>query len=141
MTRLVIDIDKPSDLEALLLFLNRLNIKFNKNVTIPTLPETPSIELNYYLSLEVIQKKYPNEWVLLASPKRDGLQIKGGIVLAHHADKREMALQGRNLIAVFVRHSCMEKMSLADANKSIFSSVKEVSPTFPPVNRSCFWGT
>jgi hypothetical protein len=99
MTRLVIDIDKPSDLEALLLFLNRLNIKFNKNVTISTLPETPSIELNHYSSLEAIQKKYPNEWVLLASPKRDGLQIKGGIVLAHHADKREMALQGRNLIA------------------------------------------
>jgi hypothetical protein len=52
MTRLVIDIDKPSDLEALLLFLNRLNIKFNKNVAVPAIPETPSIELNHYSSLE-----------------------------------------------------------------------------------------
>jgi hypothetical protein len=99
MTRLVIDIDKPSDLEALLLFLNRLNITFNKNVLIPVHAEIPSVEVKNYVPIEAIQKKYPNEWVLLASPKRDGLQIKGGIVLAHHADKREMALQGQNLIA------------------------------------------
>ncbi len=99
MTRLVIDIEKPSDLEALLLFLNRLNITFNKNVPIPVSAEIPSIERPNYLPVETIQKKYPNEWVLLASPKHEGLNIKGGIVLAHHADKREMALQGRNLMA------------------------------------------
>ena len=50
------------------------------------------------LNFEDIKKLYPNEWVLVDSPKKEGVKIIGGTVLVHHADKRLMALQARDLI-------------------------------------------
>ena len=51
-----------------------------------------------YLSMDAIKKRYPNEWVFVASTQRDDNKIVGGIVLVHNADKREMALQAREII-------------------------------------------
>jgi hypothetical protein len=56
------------------------------------------VDTEGYLSIETIKKHYPNEWVLVASAQKEGIKIVGGIVLAHNADKRLMALEGRDLI-------------------------------------------
>ncbi len=43
-----------------------------------------------YLTMAEIEKRYPNEWVLIDRPKLDETaDIRGGIVKWHHADRRE----------------------------------------------------
>ncbi len=51
-----------------------------------------------FLTLQEIKTLYPNEWVLLDQAVKDGLEIKGGKVLAHDPDKRAWALKGRDII-------------------------------------------
>jgi hypothetical protein len=59
-----------------------------------------------YLSMEDIKKQYPNQWVLLSDTKVKGIQILGGRVILSHSDKREFAIQGRDLVKTHnnVRH-------------------------------------
>ena len=51
-----------------------------------------------YLSIEAIKQLYPNQWVLLADAKADGLQILGGRVILNMPDKHQLALNGRDLV-------------------------------------------
>jgi hypothetical protein len=56
------------------------------------------------ISISTIKRKYPNEWVLLANPVITGIELGGGIVLSHHKDKRELAIQGRALIGGYDKY-------------------------------------
>ncbi len=44
-----------------------------------------------FMHIEEIKSKYPNQWILLAEPKTKDGELKGGIVLFHHSDKKELA--------------------------------------------------
>ncbi|MCY7330224.1 MAG: hypothetical protein LH618_16860 [Saprospiraceae bacterium] len=67
-------------------------------------PETPfSVSEEPFFTVEEIRRRYPNEWVLLANPLLEGLEIRGGQVLVHDSDKRNMALQGKDLIRKYAR--------------------------------------
>ncbi len=98
MTQLIINVKQNSDLEEVLSVLNRLKLSFTKREDSLIMPTHKSITTEGYLPMETIKKLYPNEWVLVASPQKEGTKIIGGIVLVHNADKRLMALQGRDLI-------------------------------------------
>ena len=50
------------------------------------------------ITISTIYKKFPNEWVLLADPFMNGMDLMGGIVLLHHKDKRELTILGREVI-------------------------------------------
>ena len=54
-----------------------------------------------YLTIDDIKKLYPNEWILIAYTRKNGPHILGGKVLLHEADKRNLALKGRDLIRQF----------------------------------------
>lgn len=56
-----------------------------------------------FLSTAEIRQLYPNEWVLIADPQVEGLEIQGGKVLAHDPEKRNMAVQGKDLIRLYAR--------------------------------------
>ena len=45
-----------------------------------------------------IKRLFPNEWVLLANPRHEGIEILGGTVVLHDPDKRSMAVRGRDLV-------------------------------------------
>ncbi len=101
MAQLIVDIERNSDLKEVLSVLNRLKLSFTKREE-NALPTTQkSVDTEGYLSVETIKKRYPDEWVLVASPQKEGIKIVGGIVLAHNADKRLMALEGRDLIKIY----------------------------------------
>ena len=98
MTQLIVNVNQNSDLDEVISVLNRLKLSFVKREE-KTIVATPkSMDTEGYLPIETIKKLYPNEWVLVASPKKEGAKIIGGTVLVHDADKRLMALQGRDLI-------------------------------------------
>lgn len=56
------------------------------------------------IALSTIRKKFPNEWVLLADPVMEGIEVKGGIVLLHHKDKKELTIQGREVIGGYANY-------------------------------------
>ena len=56
------------------------------------------IPVEGYLTTEEIKKLYPDQWVLTAHTRKNGVQILGGKVLLHEADKRNLALKGKDLI-------------------------------------------
>jgi hypothetical protein len=98
MTQLIVDVKQKSDLEEVLSVLNRLKLSFTKREETPAATPQSRVDTEGYLSIEVIKKRYPNQWVFVASPQKEGIEIVGGIVLAHNTDKRLMALEGRDLI-------------------------------------------
>jgi hypothetical protein len=98
MTQLIVDVKQNSDLEEVLSVLNRLKLSFTKREDTPVAAAQKIADTEGYVSIETIKKRYPDEWVLVASPQKKGTEIVGGIVLAHNADKRLMALEGRDLI-------------------------------------------
>jgi hypothetical protein len=98
MTQLIVNVKQNSDLEEVISVLNRLKLSFIKRDENPVIAPQKSIDTEGYLPIEMIKKLYPNEWVLVDSPQKKGTKIIGGTVLVHHADKRQMALQGRDLI-------------------------------------------
>ena len=49
---------------------------------------------NDVLHWSEIKTRYPNEWVVLANPVFDGMEILEGIVVAHHSDKRVASIEG-----------------------------------------------
>ena len=51
-----------------------------------------------YLSIEDIKQLYPNQWVLLADARAEGLHILGGRVILNAPDKHQLALNGRDLV-------------------------------------------
>ena len=57
-----------------------------------------SVPIEGYLTTEEIKKMHPNQWVLLAYTRKKDTHILGGRILLHEADKRELALKGRDLI-------------------------------------------
>ncbi len=56
-----------------------------------------------YLSVDEIRRQFPNEWVLLANPVAENVEILGGTVILHDPEKRNMALRGRDLIKKYAR--------------------------------------
>jgi hypothetical protein len=98
MTQLIVNVKQNSDLEEVISVLNRLKLSFVKQEEKPVIPIQKGVDTEGYLSIEMIKKLYPDEWVLVASPKKEGTKIIGGTVLVHDADKRLMALQARDLI-------------------------------------------
>ena len=56
------------------------------------------IETAPFLSADEIRQQYPNSWVLLSDSKAEGVQVLGGRVILHTADKHQLALQGRDLV-------------------------------------------
>ena len=55
------------------------------------------------VSFKAIQRKHPNEWVLLGNPKTLNSVVLGGIVLYHSADKKEVCYLGKDKTAGFDR--------------------------------------
>ena len=51
-----------------------------------------------YLSVDAIKELYPNQWVLLADSKAEGIKILGGRVILNTPDKHQLALNGRDLV-------------------------------------------
>jgi hypothetical protein len=98
MTQLIVNVKQNSDLEEVISVLNRLKLSFVKREDKPVTSTSKSKNTEGYLPIETIKMLYPNEWVLVASPKKEGTKVIGGTVLVHDADKRLMALQGRDLI-------------------------------------------
>ena len=98
MTQLIVNVNQNSDLEEVVSVLNRLKLSFVKREDKAIVKPQKSIDTEGYLPMEAIKKLYPNEWILVTSPKKEGTKIIGGTVLVHDADKRLMALQGRDLI-------------------------------------------
>ena len=98
MTQLIVNVKQNSDLEEVISVLNRLKLSFVKREDKSVIAAQKDTDTEGYLPIETIKKLYPDEWVLVASPQKEGIKIIGGIVLVHHADKRVMALQGRDLI-------------------------------------------
>ena len=98
MTQLIVNVNQNSDLEEVVSVLNRLKLSFVKREDKPVVAVTKSTDTEGYLPIETIKKRYPNEWIFVASPKKEGIKIIGGTVLVHHADKRLMALEARDLI-------------------------------------------
>ena len=54
--------------------------------------------MDTYLSIEEIKKYFPNEWVLLGNPTTTDLDVLGGFVLFHSADKKEVFVAGKEKI-------------------------------------------
>lgn len=50
-----------------------------------------------YLNAQEITRRYPDEWILLADCRIEGTEIMGGRVLAHDADKRNLAMRAKDL--------------------------------------------
>ena len=98
MTQLIVTVKQNSDLEEVISVLNRLKLSFVKREDKSVIATQKDMDTEGYLPIETIKKLYPNEWVLVASPQRECNKIIGGTVLVHHADKRVMALQGRDII-------------------------------------------
>lgn len=59
--------------------------------TIPT-------QSNEFVQVSEIKTLYPNQWVLLANPKKEGAILLGGQVLLHDSDKRAFALKAKDLV-------------------------------------------
>ena len=55
-------------------------------------------DVKSYLSIEDIKQLYPNQWVLLADARAEGLHILGGRVILNAPDKHQLALNGRDLV-------------------------------------------
>ncbi len=68
--------------------------------------ETETAPHKGYLSVAELKKKYPNEWLLLADTQLHELELLGGRVILRAADKRQLALEGRDLVKQYanVRH-------------------------------------
>jgi hypothetical protein len=49
---------------------------------------------NEILDWHTIKDLYPDEWVVIANPNFDGMQLLEGIVIAHHTDKRVASIEG-----------------------------------------------
>ena len=98
MTQLIVTVKQNSDLEEVISVLNRLKLSFVKREDKSVFATQKDMDTEGYLPIETIKKLYPNEWVLVTSSQREGNKIIGGTVLVHHADKRVMALQGRDII-------------------------------------------
>ncbi|MEN9609467.1 MAG: hypothetical protein RLZZ628_281 [Bacteroidota bacterium] len=73
---------------------------------IQALTPNETISNNGYLSVAELKKQYPNEWLLLADTQMNELELLGGRVILRAADKRQLALQGRDLVKQYakVRH-------------------------------------
>ena len=98
MTQLLVNIQKQTDLEKLLDFLKSMKIPFIQTEDNQSVVEKTTVNTEEYLSAERIKQLYPNEWVFVASAQNDDNKITGGIVLLHNPNKREMALQAREII-------------------------------------------
>ena len=48
------------------------------------------------ISIEQMKKNYPDEWLLIGNPKKEGVSIIEGIVIFHSKDKREIAQKSIN---------------------------------------------
>ena len=94
--------DDRNKIEPLLDFVKSLDFVSSVEISteeVESIAETPSESIaGQFLSIEAIREMYPNEWVLLAEPRKNGIEILGGIVLLHEADKRNMALRARDLV-------------------------------------------
>jgi hypothetical protein len=98
MTELILRIENPFELEQLLPILQQLKIKYQ------TL--TPTETDKGYFSVAQLKHLYPNEWLLLADTRMNELELLGGRVILRATDKRQLALQGRDLVKQYanVRH-------------------------------------
>lgn len=99
--------DDQSKIEPLLNFVKSLDLV--SSVEVASEASDPSTEApgfapgGRFLPVEEIQRLYPDEWVLLAEAKWEGVKILGGTVLLHESSKRDMALKGRDLIKMHKR--------------------------------------
>lgn len=117
--QIIVDIQREQDLPLLLSLLERMGIAHyqavvpknskhqekstdeiadkkkngNLNVTVPA-----SIENSTFLPIDSIKSIYPNQWVLIANPQKEGRHLLGGQVLLFDHDKREFALKAKELI-------------------------------------------
>ena len=46
------------------------------------------------LSIQEIQSAYPDQWVLLGNPLREGATLVGGFVICHGMEKRDLLAEG-----------------------------------------------
>ena len=51
---------------------------------------------NEFKSIEQLKKMFPDEWVLLGNPEMENTKVKGGIVLYHSKDKKEVCYIGKD---------------------------------------------
>jgi hypothetical protein len=57
----------------------------------------------YLMNYSEIKDKFPDEWVLMANPTYNNLEIINGIILYHSKDKREVCYKGRDKTTDFDR--------------------------------------
>lgn len=92
---------EPQRIQKLLDYVQSLDFvqsvrAFSEEEDIVDLSISASVE--GYFSTEEIKQMYPNEWVLIANTRKNGSQILGGKILLHEADKRVLAIKGKDLI-------------------------------------------
>lgn len=64
---------------------------------VPAMQPSASPLSGDYLNAQEIAQRYPDEWILLADYRIEGTEIMGGRVLAHDADKRNLAMRAKDL--------------------------------------------
>jgi hypothetical protein len=61
------------------------------------------------LSFDNIKKMYPNEWIYLGDPEITDNEIVSAVLIAHHSDKKELAIQnsgkGKNFSSAVIRYT------------------------------------
>ena len=55
---------------------------------------TTPLQKHPVLEWEEIITTFPDEWVFIADPVMDGINITRGIIVAHHKDKRIASIEG-----------------------------------------------
>ncbi len=76
-----------------------------------------SVNFSNSLNNSEIKEKFPDEWVLLANPSFENLNLIDGIVLYHSKDKREVCYIGRDKTVGFDKIVLINTGNLAKHRK------------------------
>jgi len=72
-----------------------------ENIIYNTVSQNISENKYNILNYSEIKEQFPNEWILLANPLYNNLEIINGIILYHSKDKREVCYKGRDKTSGF----------------------------------------
>jgi hypothetical protein len=72
-----------------------------ENTIYNTVNQNNSVDKFNLLNYSEIKEKFPDEWILLANPLYNNMEIINGIILYHSKDKREVCYKGRDKTSGF----------------------------------------
>ena len=95
---------EPQRIQKLLDFVQSLDFvrsvkAFSDEDAVVNMPISAPVE--GYLTIDDIKILHPNQWVLIAYTRKKETDILGGKVILHEANKRDLALKGRDLIRLY----------------------------------------